>query len=83
MHRRGIVNKVQKGGIVKKIPNRLWQISFFQSIWNHFIDGLNLRLRINSLKYIAHYLSQIGQNGNLQTPITLLKKVTGKISFQI
>ena len=35
------------------VTNQLWQISFFHPIWNDFYDGLNLRLRVNSAKYIA------------------------------
>ena len=27
--------------------------SFFEQIWNDFLDGLYLRLRVNSAKYIA------------------------------
>ena len=34
------------------VTNQLWQISFFQPIWNNF-DGLTLRLHVNSAKYIA------------------------------
>ena len=34
------------------VTNQLWQISFFQPIWNDF-DGLTLRLHVNSAKYIA------------------------------
>ena len=41
------------------------------------------RLRVNSAKYIARQLSQIGQNGNILNPITLQKIITGEISFQI
>ena len=33
--------------------NQLWQINFFQPIWNDFYDRLNLRWRVNSAKYIA------------------------------
>ena len=34
--------------------NQLWQISLFQPNWNDFQNGLNLRLRVKSAKYIAH-----------------------------
>ena len=35
------------------LQNQLWQISYFQLIWNDFYHGLTLRLLVNSAKYIA------------------------------
>ena len=38
-------------------------MTFVQPIWNDFQDGIKLRLRLNSAKYIARYLYLVGQNG--------------------
>ena len=36
-----------------------------------FQDGLNIRSQNNSAQYSTRKLSQVGQNGHLQTPMTL------------
>ena len=40
------------------VTNQLWQISFFQPIWNNFSDGLTLRLRVLQVKIFFQIWAQ-------------------------
>ena len=61
------------------MPNKILLTNLEQLL---SLDGLNLRLRVYSAKYIARYLSQIGQIGNFYNPKTLQKTITGATFYQ-
>ena len=68
------------------VTNQLWQISFFQPIWNNFSDGLTIRLRVlrvNMRKVSRVNCPKLVKMANFKPPYLYKKWSQVKYFFQI